>query len=93
MHPESYDLVERMARDRWGEPGGTDRATRSWCARASNCPKYVSETVGMPTLNDILEELTKPGRDPRQKFERRFRAERRSRRSEDLKPGMNLTGS
>jgi uncharacterized protein len=52
---------------------------------------YVTEKVGLPTLNDILAELAKPGRDPRQKFEAFAFAEGVS-KPEDLKPGMKLPG-
>jgi uncharacterized protein len=54
-------------------------------------PKYVTETVGLPTLNDILGELAKPGRDPRQKFEV-FSFQNGVEKMEDLKPGMKLPG-
>jgi len=54
-------------------------------------PKYVSETVGLPTLTDILGELAKPGRDPRQKFEV-FSFQSGVEKMEDLKPGMKLPG-
>jgi uncharacterized protein len=52
---------------------------------------YVTEKVGLPTLNDIIAELAKPGRDPRQKFETFSFAEGVS-KPEDLKPGMKLPG-
>jgi uncharacterized protein len=54
-------------------------------------PKYVTETVGLPTLNDILGELAKPGRDPRHKFEV-FSFQSGVEKMEDLKPGMKLPG-
>ena len=53
--------------------------------------KYVSEGVGLPTLKDILEELAKPGRDPRQQFEV-FSFQEGVEKMEDLKPGMKLPG-
>ncbi|MFN7138694.1 MAG: S1 RNA-binding domain-containing protein, partial [Limisphaerales bacterium] len=53
--------------------------------------KYVSEAVGLPTLNDILGELAKPGRDPREKFEI-FSFQEGVEKMEDLKPGMKLPG-
>lgn len=53
--------------------------------------KYVSDTVGLPTLTDILAELAKPGRDPRQKFEA-FAFQSGVEKLEDLKPGMKLPG-
>lgn len=63
VHPERYALVERMARD-----AGCDVATliASPQLRATiDLNRYVSEEVGMPTLTDIMQELAKPGRDPR----------------------------
>ena len=54
-------------------------------------PKYVTETVGLPTLTDILGELAKPGRDPRRQFEV-FSFQSGVERMEDLKPGMKLPG-
>ena len=52
---------------------------------------YVTETVGLPTLKDILAELAKPGRDPRQEFEA-FSFAEGVEKIEDLKPGMKLPG-
>lgn len=54
-------------------------------------PKYVTEKVGLPTLNDILEEPAKPGRDPRLRFEV-FSFQTGVEKMEDLKPGMKLPG-
>jgi uncharacterized protein len=54
-------------------------------------PKYVTEEAGLPTLNDILGELARPGRDPRQKFEA-FSFQSGVEKMEDLKPGMKLPG-
>src|SRR5262249_4376509 len=56
-----------------------------------NLSKYVSDQVGLPTLNDILAELAKPGRDPRTKFEA-FSFQEGVEKMEDLKPGMKLPG-
>jgi uncharacterized protein len=53
--------------------------------------QYVSEKVGLPTLNDILSELAKPGRDPREQFET-FRFAEGVEKMEDIKPGMKLPG-
>jgi uncharacterized protein len=53
--------------------------------------KYVTDTVGLPTLQDILKELAKPGRDPREKFEEFTFAEGIG-KIEDVKPGMTLPG-
>ena len=89
VHPECYGIVDRMASDL----GCTvhdlmrDEALR----RKIKLEKYVTDAVGLPTLNDILSELAKPGRDPRQKFEV-FRFAEGVSRIEDLKPGMKLPG-
>lgn len=89
VHPECYGIVDRMASDL----GCTvhdlmrDEALR----RKIKLENYVSNAVGLPTLNDILSELAKPGRDPRQKFEV-FRFAEGVSRIEDLKPGMKLPG-
>ena len=79
-----------MAADLGRDGRGSDRATRS-CARRSSSRAYVTETVGLPTLNDIVAELAKPGRDPREKFEAFTFAEGVN-KPEDLKPGMKLPG-
>lgn len=67
VHPERYGLVRRMAEDLGTDVRGlmTDRAARS----ALRLEDYTSDEVGMPTLNDIMRELEKPGRDPRRRFE------------------------
>jgi uncharacterized protein len=56
-----------------------------------NPAQYVSEQVGLPTLHDILVELAKPGRDPRERFEI-FRFAKGVEKIEDVKPGMKLPG-
>jgi uncharacterized protein len=53
--------------------------------------QYISDKVGLPTLNDILLELSKPGRDPREQFEP-FRFAEGIEKMEDVKPGMKLPG-
>jgi uncharacterized protein len=89
VHPESYELVDRMALDLHCAVGDLlrDAALRQKIQLA----KYVTETVGLPTLTDILGELAKPGRDPRQKFEV-FSFQSGIEKMEDLKPGMKLPG-
>jgi uncharacterized protein len=54
-------------------------------------PRYVTDTVGMPTLSDIMDELAKPGRDPREQFESFGFADGIG-KIEDVKPGMKLPG-
>ncbi|MBZ0188052.1 MAG: RNA-binding transcriptional accessory protein, partial [Candidatus Obscuribacterales bacterium] len=67
VHPERYGLVEQMARDL----GATvkDLMENTELRKRIDKNRYVSESVGLPTLNDILEELEKPGRDPRETLE------------------------
>ncbi|MBM4013399.1 MAG: RNA-binding transcriptional accessory protein, partial [Planctomycetes bacterium] len=89
VHPERYELVEKMAADvgvAVAELVGNDAA-----AAKIEPKKYLGGDVGEPTLRDILAELQKPGRDPRSQFEPpRFRED--VTRLEDLKPGMALEG-
>lgn len=89
VHPERYDLVERMA----GDVGCTVAdLMRDETRRAKiKLENYVSESVGLPTLKDILAELSKPGRDPREQFEAFSFAEGVAKPS-DLKQGMKLPG-
>ena len=89
VHPESYELVARMAKDL--NCSVTDLLRDAAVRQKIQLPKYVSETVGLPTLTDILGELAKPGRDPRQKFEV-FSFQNGVEKMEDLKPGMKLPG-
>ena len=67
VHPESYPIVERMAADLHCSVSDLI-ANRELRSRISP-EKYVTDTVGLPTLTDILQELEKPGRDPRQKIQ------------------------
>lgn len=89
VHPERYDLVEKMAADVGCSVA--DLMQRSELRQKIDLKKYVSEEVGLPTLQDILNELAKPGRDPRKQFEVFQFAEGVS-KPEDLKPGMKLPG-
>ena len=89
VHPESYELVDRMARDLQCSVSDLLRDPR--LRQTIQLPKYVTESVGLPTLTDILGELAKPGRDPRQKFEV-FSFQNGIEKMEDLKPGMKLPG-
>ena len=89
VHPERYAVVERMASDI-----GADVATllRDPAVRAKiDLKKYVDGELGMPTLKDIMQELGKPGRDPREKFEVFSFAEGVN-KIEDLREGMRLPG-
>ncbi len=89
VHPESYPVVEAMA----AHLGCTvEDLMRDETLRKQIDPsRYVTEKTGLPTLNDILKELAKPGRDPRQEFEG-FRFAEGIEKIEDLKPGMKLDG-
>ena len=89
VHPERYELVDRMAKDL--NCAVNDLLRDAGLRQKIQLPKYVTETVGLPTLNDILGELAKPGRDPRQQFEV-FSFQSGVEKMEDLKPGMKLPG-
>ena len=88
VHPESYPVVERMA----GISGARWRTccATTGCASASPCP-LCRRRVGLPTLTDILAELERPGRDPRERFEV-FSFTEGIDKIEDLAPGMKLPG-
>ena len=89
VHPESYHLVDNMAKDL--DCTVSDLMKEAELRKQINISKYVSETVGLPTLTDILEELAKPGRDPREKFEE-FAFAGGIEKLDDLRPGMKLPG-
>ena len=89
VHPERYELVDRMAKDL--NCSVTDLLRDAGLRQKIQLPKYVTDSVGLPTLTDILGELAKPGRDPRQKFEV-FSFQSGVEKMEDLKPGMKLPG-
>jgi uncharacterized protein len=89
VHPESYHVVEAMARDLGC--GVVDLMKSEELRRRLDPSRYVTDTVGLPTLNDILAELAKPGRDPRREFEA-FSFAKGVETMEDLRPGMWLPG-
>jgi protein Tex len=89
VHPESYHIVKRMAGDL--ECTIDDLMKSSEIRSRIDLSNYVRGPVGLPTLNDILSELEKPGRDPREKYEA-FAFSEGVRKIEDLKPGMTLPG-
>ncbi len=89
VHPESYATVEQMAKDLGCSVA--DLIKDEKLRKQIDLKKYVSDTVGLPTLNDIMQELAKPGRDPRAQFEVVEFAEGVN-TIEDLKPGMKLNG-
>lgn len=89
VHPESYPIVERMAADLHCSVNDLI-ANRELRSRISP-EKYVTDTVGLPTLTDILQELEKPGRDPRQKIQV-FEFDKNVRTIDDVQEGMELPG-
>jgi uncharacterized protein len=89
VHPESYPIVDTMATDLGCSV--LDLMHDEKLRERIDLGKYVSEKVGLPTLNDILSELSKPGRDPREQFET-FRFAEGVEKIEDVKPGMKLPG-
>jgi len=89
VHPERYTLVEQMAKDLQCKV--EDLLHKAELLQKINLQQYVTAQVGLPTLKDILQELGKPGRDPRDAFEVIEFAEGVN-SIEDLKIGMQLTG-
>ena len=89
VHPESYHVVDAMAKDVGCSVAELmrDKSLRMK-VRLQN---YVTDTVGLPTLNDIMQELAKPGRDPRKQFEM-FSFAKEVNKIEDVKAGMRLPG-
>lgn len=89
VHPESYSIVNQMATD----AGCTvkDLMTQAELRKQLNLEKYINEKVGLPTLKDIVTELEKPGRDPRESFEV-FSFTEGVNTVADLKIGMSLPG-
>lgn len=89
VHPESYPIVKAMAKD-----AGVDidnLVKRPDLVKALDLSRYVTDTVGMPTLNDIVTELEKPGRDPRTRA-KAFSFDESISSIDDLLPGMELPG-
>ena len=89
VHPERYELVRRMAKD----SGCTveELISSAEKRKAIDLQRYCSDTVGMPTLTDIMQELSKPGRDPRGENEE-FSFDSTLRTIDDLQEGMILNG-
>ncbi len=89
VHPESYPIVEKMAKNLNVK---VDQLIRNQELIKTIDPKpYVTETIGLPTLTDILAELEKPGRDPRSTV-KVFEFDPTIKKIDDLKPGMELPG-
>ena len=89
VHPESYPIVERMASDL--KCTVTELITDKQRKKQLNLEKYVTDKVGIPTLLDIMEELDKPGRDPRQTIQV-FAFDPSVKTIEDLTGGQVLPG-
>jgi uncharacterized protein len=89
VHPESYFIVDAMARDLGCKV--TDLMADKTLRGKIDISKYVTDMIGIPTLNDILDELSKPGRDPRESFTA-FAFADGIKEIKDLKPGMKLPG-
>lgn len=89
VHPESYALVEKMAKDLNCKVA--DLIADKELRKAIDINRYVSATVGLPTLQDIMQELEKPGRDPRKAI-KVFEFDRNVRTINDLREGMELPG-
>ena len=89
VHPESYHVVEQMAKDQHCSVSDliSDATKRSQI----DIKQYVTDEVGLPTLTDIMKELEKPGRDPREQIEE-FEFDNSVQTIEDLHEGMELPG-
>lgn len=89
VHPESYHIVEKMAKDL--KTTVKDLIENKELKKSLDLNKYITDSVGLPTLNDIIEELDKPGRDPRKGI-KVFEFDPNIRTIEDLREGMVLPG-
>ena len=89
VHPESYHIVEKMAADL--NCSIDDLIKDKELRKKINLNSYVTDTIGLPTLKDIMSELEKPGRDPRKSFEV-FSFDENVHSINDLREGMRLPG-
>lgn len=89
VHPESYHIVEKMAKDL--NCGIDELMNNKELRKKINLNNYVTESIGLPTLKDIMAELEKPGRDPRKSFEV-FSFDENVHEISDLREGMRLPG-
>ena len=89
VHPESYHVVEQMAKD--CHCSVADLINNKGTREGIDIKKYVTDEIGLPTLTDIMKELEKPGRDPRQQMEE-FEFDSSVQTVEDLREGMELPG-
>lgn len=89
VHPERYDIVKQMAKDL--NCTVADLISDPTLRQRIDLKRYVTDEVGLPTLNDIVQELAKPGRDPRKQFEI-FSFQEGVETMNDLESGMKLPG-
>lgn len=89
VHPESYHVVETMAKDLACTVN--DLIEKKDLKKGLDLKKYVTDLVGLPTLTDIIEELDKPGRDPREQI-KQFQFDPTIKTIADVKEGMKLPG-
>ena len=89
VHPESYHIVEQMAKD--CHCTVSDLISNHEKRAQIDIRNYVTDTIGLPTLTDIMKELEKPGRDPREQIEE-FEFDASVQTIEDLHEGMELPG-
>lgn len=89
VHPESYHIVDAMAKKM--KCSVIDLVEKEEVRKKIDIKEFVTESVGIPTLSDIMEELAKPGRDPRKKFDF-FEFDKNVHSMKDLKEGMLLPG-
>lgn len=89
VHPEAYAVVERMAKDL--KTSVSELISNAEMRAQIDIHRYVTDTIGLPTLQDIMKELEKPGRDPRNQIEE-FHFDESVHTIDDLKPGMKLPG-
>jgi uncharacterized protein len=89
VHPESYHIVKRMAENL--NCSVEELIQHEELRQKLNPRDYITETAGLPTITDIIQELAKPGRDPREQFDL-FEFDNSINSIEDLKPGMVLNG-
>lgn len=89
VHPESYHIVEQMAKQIKGSI--MDLVSDKKVREKIELKQFITDKVGLPTLHDIIQELDKPGRDPRSQFEM-FEFDSHVNTISDLTPGMELPG-
>ena len=89
VHPESYHIVDEMTREMGCSVA--DLMNDEDLRKTIDLTRYVTDTVGIPTLTDIMSELSRPGRDPREQFES-FQFAEGVAKIEDVQPGMKLPG-